>query len=119
MDFLYNGEANVAQDDLNKFLEISQDLKIKGLDLGQNKYFEEHSTMDVEQKFINTPAAPIRQNILGQNKYFEEQSKIEEEQNFTNTKTPPIHQNILVQEEIIIDDFICDYNNISGALDKD
>ena len=31
VDFLYNGETNVAQDELNRFLEAAQELQVKGL----------------------------------------------------------------------------------------
>ena len=31
IDFLYNGEAYIAQEELNKFLEIAQELQVKGL----------------------------------------------------------------------------------------
>ena len=40
MDFLYNGETSVVQEELNKFLETSQNLQIKGLDSGPNDYFD-------------------------------------------------------------------------------
>ena len=31
LDFMYHGEVNVAQDDLNNFLSVAEDLKVKGL----------------------------------------------------------------------------------------
>jgi len=37
MSFLYNGEVNVCQDDLNSFLAAAEDLKIKGLTQNQDK----------------------------------------------------------------------------------
>merc|ERR1712203_784222 len=31
LNFMYHGEVNVAQEDLNSFLAIAEDLKVKGL----------------------------------------------------------------------------------------
>jgi len=39
LNFMYHGEVNVAQDELNSFLAIAEDLKVKGLT--QNKSHEE------------------------------------------------------------------------------
>jgi len=39
LNFMYHGEVNVAQDELNSFLSIAEDLKVKGLT--QNKSNEE------------------------------------------------------------------------------
>ena len=37
LNFIYNGEANVAQDDLNSFLAVAEDLEIKGLTQNDSK----------------------------------------------------------------------------------
>ena len=31
LDFIYNGEANVLQEDLDRFLSVAETLKLKGL----------------------------------------------------------------------------------------
>ena len=36
LDFIYNGEVNVAQDELDNFLEVAETLKIKGLTQSSN-----------------------------------------------------------------------------------
>merc|ERR1712126_419799 len=36
LNFMYQGEVNVAQDELNTFLSVAEDLKVKGLTQGNN-----------------------------------------------------------------------------------
>ena len=31
LNFMYHGEVNVAQDDLNSFLQVAEDLRVKGI----------------------------------------------------------------------------------------
>ena len=39
LNFMYHGEVNVAQDDLNPFLAVAEDLKVKGLTENRQKSF--------------------------------------------------------------------------------
>ena len=36
LDFMYNGEVNVAQEELNTFLNVAEELKVKGLSGNQS-----------------------------------------------------------------------------------
>merc|ERR1712179_337790 len=53
IDFLYNGETNIAQDELEHFLEASHELQIKGLEKyvkNQELIIEEKPAMDVKDE---------------------------------------------------------------------
>jgi len=54
LDFMYNGEANVAQEELNSFLAVAEELKVKGLTQNQSKGKQESSSTAPLPK----PAAP-------------------------------------------------------------
>ena len=54
LDFMYNGEANVAEEELNSFLAVAEELKIKGLTENQSKGKQESSSTAPLPK----PAAP-------------------------------------------------------------
>ena len=41
LDFLYHGEVNLAQEDLNLFLEVAEELKVKGLTQKQSSKMPE------------------------------------------------------------------------------
>jgi hypothetical protein len=74
VDFLYNGEANVAQDELNHFLEAAEELQVKGLKSNENilenrndhrnkqntgqNVMEKESKSDVEN-YLNHPSGII------------------------------------------------------------
>jgi hypothetical protein len=65
VDFIYHGEVNIAQDDLNDFLAMAEELQLKGLtsELKQEKEQEVHSE--------SIPAA-LAPNTQPQNSVIEE-----------------------------------------------
>merc|ERR1719317_1375497 len=52
LNFMYHGEVNVAQDELNSFLQVAEDLKVKGLT--QNNI--NNKATEPESKAIAPPA---------------------------------------------------------------
>ena len=54
LDFMYSGEANVAQEELDSFLAVAEELKVKGLTQNQSKGKQESSSTAP----LSKPAAP-------------------------------------------------------------
>merc|ERR1712013_699915 len=42
LDFMYHGEVNVAQEELNSFLAVAEDLQVKGLSQGESSQDKQH-----------------------------------------------------------------------------
>ena len=61
VDYLYHGEANIYQDNLESFLAIAEELKLKGLTLGTNS-----SKLKPEEKYL--PQSMIKQTKITQSK---------------------------------------------------
>ena len=55
---MYMGEVNVAQDDLNSFLAVAEDLRVKGLTQGSNNGGEKPKSEPTKPAPIRPPSEP-------------------------------------------------------------
>ena len=66
VDFIYHGEVNINQDDLNSFLQIAEDIELKGLEQSKtllDKDHKEENGDDAMKKKIREPIKDLN-NIL-------------------------------------------------------
>ena len=69
LNFMYHGEVNVAQEELNSFLAVAEDLRVKGLTQNQSqseppKRESQQPPPKPPQHVKSTPRPPDRENIL-------------------------------------------------------
>ena len=65
VDFMYHGEVNVYQEDLDAFLALAEELKLKGLTGGGGK--EENQTVEIMKDKELGPRQPIKPEPLHSN----------------------------------------------------
>ena len=58
LNFMYHGEVNVAQEDLNSFLAVAEDLQVKGLTQGPSNNGSRESQARSDQKPPSQPRPP-------------------------------------------------------------
>ena len=61
LNFMYMGEVNVAQDELNTFLAVAEDLKVKGLT--QNNSENSGNNISAKQEDVNPETSYKEQNV--------------------------------------------------------
>merc|ERR1712129_280502 len=59
LDFLYNGEASIAQDELATFLETARELKVKGLQSKVENVTQQHQTLENKYEESDYPNSNI------------------------------------------------------------
>jgi len=62
VDFLYNGEAHIAQEELNKFLETAQELQVKGLQRKQEDDSGQQETVWTTNFNVDPNCTEIKKN---------------------------------------------------------
>ena len=60
LNFMYHGEVNVAQEDLNSFLAVAEDLQVKGLTQGQSNTGDQDSQARSDSKPPSRPRPPAQ-----------------------------------------------------------
>jgi len=65
LNFMYHGEVNVAQDELNSFLAVAEDLKVKGLTQGSSESKSQSSfKSEPSKQYSENPRQPARSESL-------------------------------------------------------
>ena len=85
VDFLYHGEANIYQDNLDSFLAIAEELQLKGLTENTQEHRKEEDQKLVHQNKIKKGTSPKTTNqeieLSGKNIYEQSQSVNSDSQN--------------------------------------
>jgi len=63
LSFMYHGEVSVAQEDLNTFLTVAEDLKVKGLTQGNSASVSKPVSSAALKNQPSTPPKPHRPNL--------------------------------------------------------
>ena len=101
LDFIYYGEVNVSQDNLNSFLAVAEDLKIKGLTQGQN---------DSKPKPTPNNCQP-RKNVYKTSKQLSDYAE--------NTKNNPPPDDDIVEVPVRVKNEVAEAEDQSVALEQD
>ena len=64
LDFLYHGEANIYQENLDTFLVIAEELKLKGLTGGIEDFKESNNASNLENKCVIMEKQKIHEALI-------------------------------------------------------
>ena len=95
LNFMYHGKVNIAQDELNSFLSVAEDLKVKGLT--QNNSDPQDviiNTTEKQKPQYRHPPPPLQRNVPPPT----QKHKAE----ISNHKTPPTVDDDIIEETVHI-----------------
>ena len=100
VDFMYNGEVNILQEDLNDFLSVAEELKLKGLQANE-----------ADNKSLGEAPSPCKPSIKPRNKTIPQAAKI----NYAQTS---IDENIQeFKTKVEVDSSDVEYNTAMVTID--
>jgi len=91
LDFMYHGEVNVGQEDLNSFLAVAEDLSVKGLTQNSKKEDDRTGISSHQREPIKRPS-----NNQSSNDTIErptKQMKVAKTENYSDSSSSNFHQN--------------------------
>ena len=109
LDFIYRGEANVAQEELNSFLAVAEELKVKGLTGNQLRKEQASSSAAPPSKpaapHLSNEQAPTRRppptSVLQPKQHFLPQTKKDFTPEFGSVKSEPFETPLVQQYQAI------------------
>jgi len=101
LNFMYHGEVNVAQEELNSFLAVAEDLRVKGLTQNQSTSSQsQYSTNKRQNDFQPRPKSPnIKHNTSRNEREHELVSNVPKPR--PRAATQSVHQQAIVSDEDI------------------
>jgi len=88
LNFMYHGEVNVAQEELNSFLAVAEDLKVKGLTQNGNKSGSGQVQAPVPKKSYPETKPQVQQNTFSRDLQVE-RDHINHQQQIKRSRPPP------------------------------
>ena len=88
VDFIYHGEANIYQEDLDGFLALAEELQLKGLVGSQKESSDTLETPEEKPPGLGKKYIPEKESSLGHYEDEEDKTLFDEENPYPNTVVP-------------------------------
>ena len=109
LDFIYHGECNIQQSELNSFLAVAEELKIRGLTQEEEQIIKKQAKKTVKRDSTNinnsNPLTAIKQRKVQQQQQQQQQPQ-QQQQHQPSTSEPEISFEQQQQQEQQQDQFI-------------